>query len=297
AGDAVAHLDGQRLRAGDDILPAHEIGRAAGTEELLALRQRVGLGGIGGDFRAPLAEFRRLRRDIAGAGAIERPVRPQELGTGDAGLEIAPQDVAVAALEPDIELAVGRRVLDHGRIVAIDRIVVVGIELAQQMARILVAEIAEQAAQLVLAGIGRRRQEGLALDLALQIEGKPALGIDLFIFARSHRLNAGAALALADGEIGKGDVEPVIGRNVDLAREMQAARFRRPGQGDVDLVIAGRQDALDDEPALPVDGDDLAEGADRIAGGNVAAMDGDGAAMDLDVAHGSAVLAHAGRYG
>ena len=63
----VAQLDAQALGADQDVLVAQEVQRAAGAAELLAARQRAGLGGEAVDREALLAEARgRPRSGSAG---------------------------------------------------------------------------------------------------------------------------------------------------------------------------------------------------------------------------------------
>ena len=66
---------------------------------------------------------------------------------------------------------------------------------------------------------------------------------------------------------------------------------------DRHVMIARGQDALDDEGALIVDGDLVAQYRHPHVGRNVAAIDRDRPAIDLDIAEGGIVVAHAGGNG
>ena len=81
--------------------------------------------------------------------------------------------MAFATLQADIELAARRRVLKCRRVIAIDGIIFFRVDARQEVARVLAVETAEEVFDLVLARVGRRRQQIFALDLALQIKGQP----------------------------------------------------------------------------------------------------------------------------
>ena len=79
-----------------------------------------------------------------GLGTIKCPAGGQKGRAVDAGLVVAPHDMAVALVEPDVETSLRRRILDDRRVVAVDGVVVVRVQAAQDRLRILFIEIAEQ---------------------------------------------------------------------------------------------------------------------------------------------------------
>src|SRR5690606_33234665 len=100
------------------------------------------------------------------AATVEGALGPQKLRSIQPCLVVAPQHMAIATLEPHVELAIGRRVLQRYRVVAVYRIVLIGIDPPQQGTRILCRHSLEEVLDLVLARVGRGRQEVLSLDLA-----------------------------------------------------------------------------------------------------------------------------------
>ena len=166
-GASIANLDGNLLRALIDVGTLEEIDRTAGALELVALGQRAGLGGKrlqpgnriaidGGGFRFEI-----------GLRAVKSALVTGQFDALDTGLEIAPHHMAAAAIDPHIELAGGRCILLDQRVVAIDRVIVVGIEPPQELARILLVHVGKQRIEVFLVGIECRRDDIAALHLAL----------------------------------------------------------------------------------------------------------------------------------
>ena len=192
----------------------------------------------------------RFRFEI-GLGAVKSALVAGQFDALDAGLEIAPHHVAAAPVDPHIELAGSRRILLDQRVIAIDRIIVVGIEPPQKLARILLVHIGKQRIEVFLVGIERCRDDVTALDLAFQIEGEPPLAVDGVVLTGLGRCQQRTVMAgaLADRQIGKSDIEPLTVGNVDIAFEFDAAPAIPFINGDIDHMFARRQDALHDEIA------------------------------------------------
>src|SRR5690606_8927536 len=131
----------------------------------------------------------------------------------------APHDMAGAALQPDIEFALSRRVIDHGRAVAIDGVELVGIDAAQYLLRVFGQDACEYLVDRGLTGISRGRQQVFPLDLALEVEGGATLDVYAVEFGGSGRNHRAIAPALTDSQVGHADVKPFIGRNIDVAIE------------------------------------------------------------------------------
>ena len=164
-----------------DVLAPQVIDRTAGAAEHIAGAERARFGGEDFGLAAALAVTGRRRRLGCGARAIEAAIIAHKLGAGDGGLEVAPHDVAVAAFDAHIELAARRRVFNEGAVVAVDGIVAIGIELAQQIARILAVEVREHVAERLFARVGGGGDQRVALDFALEIEGEAAVDEDLVL--------------------------------------------------------------------------------------------------------------------
>jgi hypothetical protein len=128
----------------------------------------------------------------------------------DIGFEVAPHDTAVAALKADVKLATRRRIFHGSGIIAIDRVEVIRVNAAQKLARVLGIKASENVLYPVFACVRRRRQEILALNFALQIKGKTALGVNPVELGTI----GGDQLAIpefpADRQVGERHIEPVV---------------------------------------------------------------------------------------
>ena len=102
-----------------------------------------------------------------------------------------------------------------------------------------------------------------------------------------------ADVVAAQGEIAHDDVEPVVDGNAQVAAEGGGTAIRI-GDLDLDGMRTRRQDLLDGEFTLRVDGQLQPQRLHGLAGLEFVAVDGDGAAVHGNVAQGQAVFAVAG---
>ena len=95
---------------------------------------------------------------------------------GRVGGEVAPQQVGAALVDAHVELARGLRVEAAHAGVAVDRVELVGLD------------VAEEALLRVLVGIVGRGEQVFALDLALEVEGGARAGVRLAVVPLARQL-------------------------------------------------------------------------------------------------------------
>lgn len=156
---------------------------AAGAEELAvsrrALRLRTEHPKLGGGIAPQVG--------VVAAPAQRCPVQRADIlcvvRAGEAGLVVAPQRLVLVPVNAQVEPSHGVDVAIGRRVVAIDRIVEVRIQPAEDVLRIGLSEALEQVTQVALGGVGLRRDQIPALELGLEIEGQPAVGKNVVLVA------------------------------------------------------------------------------------------------------------------
>ena len=139
----VARFDPDALRPLRDIHVPQVVERTAGAAVFVAGGDGAGIGGEGVDLDTLFAILRCRFRPVARLGAIEAARKLQQIGTAPGGLEVAPHDMGIALLQLDVKLSLCRRIVDRGAVVAVNRVVEIGIDVAQQVARVFCREICE----------------------------------------------------------------------------------------------------------------------------------------------------------
>ena len=287
AGILVTDLGPQALGTLGDVLAPQVEQRSAGAPELFARLQRPGFGGEGFQGRAALAVFGRGLGIPDQIGAVEPAAVLGQLGAGPGGLEVAPHDVGAVVFDADEELPLGRRIVDAGAVVAIDRIVAIGIDPPQQIGGILGIEVREQVLDWLLAGVGASGQQVLPEDLALQIEGQPTVERGLFVVVfgvRGDDRGRTGGATLAGGQVGDRHVEPVLVGDGEVALEAGDPAVRLGHRHD-NLVRTGGKDLAEHELAVFIDRYGDAHGGDRLARLDALAADSDRTAGSGDVLH------------
>ena len=292
-GIAVAHFGKDPLRTRCNILIAEIIDRAAGRGEFLAAADRARVGGKAGDLGAAFAEAGAIGILPGGLRPIEATLIADQFRTVQLGLEVTPHRLGILALGADVETAIGRRVLDGRRVIAVDRIVPLGVETAEQRARVLFVELVEQVRQLLLARVGRRGQAPAIGNPALIVKGQTPIDIVAAIvrIVALHRVLRGIEAAMATGDVDDRHQELVPVGQIDRAAE-ELRRLPRTRHLDRDLVRTRRLDLLEHEAARRVDRHVHPEhGYARILASGIAA-DRDGGAVHGDVAGGALIVEH-----
>ena len=290
----VAYLDPDTLGALGDVLATQVVQRATGAAVFVASGQGARVGRKQLDAAAAFAILRLSRVSPVQLGAVQATVVLHQLGAADAGMEVTPHHVRAAALEAHIELALGRRVFHRGAVIAVDRVVKIRVQTAQQRARVLVHKVRKQIVERLLAGIGGSGQQVFALDLAFQVEGKAAIHVHLVIemlgVVVGDQLCRAARAVGADRQVAKGDVEPVFVGNADVALELGDSAVRLD-QLHAHLVGADRQDLARGEAAMRIHRHPAAHHRYALLGPDVVAVDRHCATLHRDVADQAAVLA------
>ncbi|MNQ47955.1 hypothetical protein D3C85_618150 [compost metagenome] len=283
AGILVADFQEDPLRPRRDVAVAEEVDRAPGRGEVLAAGHGAGVGGEAGDLGATLAARGHGVAAPVQIGAVQGPLVTDQLIAAQTALEHAPQGVGVLVLGAQIEAAIGRGVLDRDRVVAIDRIVHLRVDAAQQRARVLFQEAVEQAFQRLLAGVGRGRQAPVVLHHALEVEGQTTVDEVVAVIARIAQqfMLGGVEAAAARRDVGDADEEAVGARQDDLPHQINrrltgTRHLHRHGGG------VGGHDLLDHEAARAIHRNRGSEGGDARGGVLDLAAQGDGGALDRD---------------
>src|SRR5690606_28307126 len=142
------------------------------------------------------------------------------------------------------------------------------------------------ALQLIFARIGCGSDQDVTPDFSLQVESDPSLLVDLVELTVANILDADIARLLADCRLRQGNIEPLAGRNIDVAAEIEPACLHGPVDGNIHHVIAGRQDSLHNEGAIVIHRDGLVKNGDAISDRHVLAVYGDRAAVQRDIPEG-----------
>ena len=238
----------------------------------------------GGRFRAVI----RIR-------TVKTTLVARELRAVDPGLEVPPHHMAVAALKPDIELTAGRRILIGRRIVAVNRIEVIGVQTAQQLARVFLIEVIKDIRELFIPGIQRRRQQILALDLTFDIARRAPARVKAVAVVFIKGFNPFVQIKRpANRKVCETDIEPFILRNENIAREVQAL-VRLIQHRNLNRARTRFNDLLGDEVPINPERNLSPERRDRMSFGDVITIDGHCPAMDRDIAHRRAIIAIAGK--
>jgi hypothetical protein len=135
AGVLVTNFNAHALGAGQDVLMAQVIERSAGAEEFIAPGDRARLGRETVQHEAFFAETGGGQRLVMQVGAVQAAIDMRQIIIGITDLEIAPQPVTVILLQLEVELAKRRCALFDGAVVAVGRVVIVGIDAPKQRAR------------------------------------------------------------------------------------------------------------------------------------------------------------------
>ncbi len=204
--------------------------------------------------------------------------------------------MAFTTLQAHIEFPVCRRVLYRRGIIPIHWIIFVGINATEEFPWVSGIEILKKVLHLVFTGIGCCCQKELSLDLAAEIECQAARVPHTVELTRPYLLDAAVSRSLADGEICKGDVEPVVCRYVDIPAEVKSARLRATVNGNVDHMLARWQNALGNKSSLWVEWNEFVESDDAVSLGNILAIDRYRTAIDWNVAEGGPVFRIARRH-
>ncbi len=272
AGPRVASLH-RDLHGGEEhVLTAQEVDRAAGGEQDVALRERVGLRDVGGDgvARLPLGGGR--PGGVPDLEPVEVAGVLQQAGSGHARGEIAEGEPRPLVLQPEVDVAAGRRVVEDRAVVAVGGVEQVGFgaQTVQHAGRVLVVEPPEHVLDRALLRVRGGGDRPAAGSPALHVIGEPRIG----------HVAAPAALATAlapDGDVHDAGAEPLALRDRDIADEATAAGLHG------DDMVAGGKDAFDPEPPVGTGHDPLAhDGHDRAR--CRATRDRDGAAAPRDAA-------------
>ena len=201
----------------------------------------------------------------------------------------------VAAVDADVELALRRRVVDRRAVVAVDGVVAIRIDPAQQIARILRTEVAEQVLNRLLARVGARRQQVLPLDTTLHIERRAAVDearVVVLVQIGRHQLDRPFVAVVAECQIRHRDIEPAVVGDREIARE---ARGGAIGLADRhgNLMRARRQNLAHREATVAVHRHRQIEGRHRRALRDMFATDRDRTAAHRHVGNRQRVLAPA----
>ena len=275
---------------------AQVVQRAAGAAELLPAGDGPGLGSEGVEGQALLAEGGGGRRLQVHVGAVQAAVHLSELVVHVADLEVAPHGVVLALAELHVELAVGGCGLGDRAVVTEGRIVIVGIDAAEQGVRRLVEEVREDVLERAFPGIGAGREPPLVAELAVHVEGQPAVGRRVVVVGgvvAGELVHGTVGGVVRQRQVRHAHVEPVARLELEVP-EIRLAVALLIEDGDLDRVCALGEDLLGDEVAAGVHRHRPAGHVHRVALGHVAALHPHRAAREADVVHGQRVVAVAG---
>ena len=285
ARDLVAHLDPDPVGAGQDVLVAQVVERAAGAAEFVAAGDGAGLGDEAVDHEALLAEAGDRRALVVGVRAVQAAVDVGQRVVRVADLEVAPHGVALVLAQLEVELAEGGRGLLHGAVVTVGGIVVVGVDAAEQRIRRLVHEGAEDVLDRAFQGVGAGGQLPAVAELAVGEEGHAAVDRQVLVVAAAlvgHQLDRAVGLRMRQRDVRDADVEPVVLLQLEVAQE-QLAVAGVVDHRDFHRVQALRQDLLDRELAVFRHRHRAPGDPDLVTFGDARAVDLDGAAAQVNV--------------
>src|SRR5262245_33159703 len=207
-------------------------------------------------------------------GAIETAVVLPELRSREPRRVVAPQELRLVPIEARIQTALRVPVESRRRAVAIGKGDEIRIEAAEQGARILKVEVAEDVAEFLVAGVEMCRRPDLPVPEALEIEGQPAGSEEVVARAGILLRQDGIAghLVVAHGEIrDTHHEEPAV---LHLGSQ-DAGPFGAGGTvgSHRELPLAARKQPIADEAPFPVDVDLFARHAHTRPGWNRVAME------------------------
>ena len=263
-GQAVDDLEPALHRAFDDIRMPQVVQRPTGAEKLVVAQCGLGLGRKRRQLAPLLARLRRIEALPLHVGAVESAVVLGELRTIEVGVEVADHRLRIVPLHLGVQAALRVGLGDGRRVVAVDRVVLVRVDVAEQPPRVLAVEVADDLVQLLLLAVQLGGQQVLAADLALEEERDAPLGqgvLEVAVVSR-ERLHRSRDVVLLEREIGDADHEHLLPRHVDRKRNRpDIALFRNDVEEQ--FVPAHGQEGFVDEPPLRVDRNHLTVEADR----------------------------------
>ncbi len=282
AAAAVADLQGHHVRTRQQVGMPQVVQAATSADEFIVARRGFGLRTEHAQFAAGIAPAVAGVRAPVERRAIQRALVLAELGPGQAGGVVAPQRLVLVPVHAQVEPAHRVHVATGVGIVAVDRVVQVRIEPAEDVLRVGLAETVEQPVQVALGGIGLRGHQVAAAQLGLAVERQAAVADDIVpvVGVAAERLVGTADLVLGDGHVGQRDAEEVATGDVHV---QGVGRTALAAHADVEAVRADRHQVLGDELALQVHRIAFAVDAQRHARGDVAALDADARTVQRDV--------------
>ena len=132
AGILVTNFDAHPLGAFQDVLPAQKIERSAGPAKLIASCHGSRICGKTIHQQARFTKAGGLQGLVVQVGAVQSAVHLRQAVIGIPDFKIAPEPVSFIFLSPDIELARGGCILDHGAVVTEGRVVVIRVHAPEQ---------------------------------------------------------------------------------------------------------------------------------------------------------------------
>ena len=285
---ALAHFHPDFFRALHHVGVPEVVDRAAGGAEA-----DVGGGGfrLGNKSRDAVA---RVAVDGVGVAldaapqAIERAVVGEVFGSGEAGVVVAPEQLVAVPVEAHVERALGVHIAHRGRVVAVDWVVAVRVELAEHAAGVAAGQVVAEIVEVVLGGVHLRGEQVLALDLGLGVEREAAVEPHRFIedIGPGERLEGAAEAVLAHGEAGEADDEAVV--LVDLGAEdfAPATAFLRAFDATFNDDFGGAfgDEQLADKAAVDIGLHVRAGDAEHFPRRESGAVDAQLAAVEIDLA-------------
>ena len=255
---------------------AQVVQAAAGADEFTVPGDGLRLGREGAHFAAGIAVGSCAATAPIQRRAVERALVLAVFGAGEASAEVAPQRLVAVPVHAHVETTLAVDVAVGGGVVAVHRVVGVGIEPPEDVLRVGVPEAVEQLRDFAFARVGLGRHQIASLDLALEVEGQAAFEQEAVVEAlvAGQRLDRTAGIAVGYRQVGDGDREHVAAGHVDVERVFDG-RAVAPGQGQVERVLADRHQVFGRKLALQVHRMRLAVDLERVTLGDVAAMDAD----------------------
>ena len=261
--EGITDFNRQLLAADHKVLERQEVDRVARAAELVPVRDRALLSDETVHREVGVTVAGRSLCAVLELPAVEGTRDARELGTGDVGREVTPENLTAALLHFDVELALRRGFVSDGRIITKGGVGAVVVDPVDQLRRVLVEEIGKQLADTGLARIRLRGHEHVSEQLAFQETGEACVGrqiaAQLPVGADQFRRSTRRLCAYC--QVTQSNVEEILIRDVDVALELKSAGiFVEHGNGDV--VCSGRQQLFGDELAAAVDGHWQAEHVD-----------------------------------
>ena len=195
------------------------------------------LGAEDDDLGVRIAVARTRGRFIDEPRAIQCPLVGGQLGVGQSQRVVADNDVQGVAIQGEVEPSAALRVEYDGTRVAVDLVEAIGVEVSQQRLGLLDLHVLEQVLHLVLAAVIGRRDQVLAGDAALQIEGHAS--VDDIVFTLQPRgLDVAVRVHLRELAVGEGHQEQLVLGHLHIPFDHGAATVgirhadRQPARAD-----------------------------------------------------------------